>query len=134
MIEKSYPSKRIVETYSYKQPAWNSARDVALAKARGISVEEFVRRDNIVKELAKAVEVELYGHGFPKNKKEYDSVGEVIVTGICKTYADFSRSEEWKDDNPMIVSFYPVKNKNKSYFCTANYLTKENLHLVIEAC
>lgn len=133
MIQQSFPSKRLVTTYT--PPAWNSARDVALAKSRGISVQEFVRRDAIVKECAKTVEVDLYGHAFPKSKKEYDALGEVIVTGICQTYADFSRNEEWpKNDNPMIVSFYAVKDRSKSFFCTANYLTKENLHVTIETC
>ena len=114
MIEQSFPSKRPIKTY-YQNPTWHSARDTALAKARGISVEEFKRRDDIVKEAAKTVEVDLYGHGFPRNKKEYDSVGEVVVTGICKTYADFSRTEKWSDnDNPMIVSFYALNNKSKN--------------------
>jgi hypothetical protein len=135
MIEQSFPSKRPAPVYqSYKQPLWNSARDVALATARGISVEEFRRRDQVVKALAATVEVQLYGHGFPRNKAEYNKIGEVVVTGITRSYADFARNEEWKDDNPMIVSFYALKDKSKNYFCTASYLVKENLHVQVETC
>lgn len=133
MIEETFASKR--PTVVYTPTKWHSARDVALARARGISVEEFTRRDEIVKELAKTVEVSLYGHGFPKAKKEFDTLGEVVVTGICRTYADFSKAEGWPDnDNPMIVSFYALKDKSKNYFCTANYLVKENLHAEIVTC
>lgn len=135
MIEQSFPSKRPVKTYFPTNNSWSSARDQAAADARGITLQEYLRRDAIVRDLAKQVEVSVYNTGYPKAKREYDSLGEVLVTGICKTYADFSKTDEWKDDNPMIVSFYPLKNKSKNYFCTATYLVKENPHVeIVGAC
>jgi hypothetical protein len=69
---------------------------------------------------------------YPSSKKDYETYGPCLIIGVCRSYKDFGYEGKWpKNDNPMIVTFAPLKNKNQHIFCTTNYLVKRNPHLVM---
>ena len=140
MITQSFKSKRAPSFPSY-MPAketsdnkpWYSPQEIAAAAARKITPAEYIRRDNIVKELATACPLQTGDTAYPHDKKGYHLYGACIVVGICRSYKDFSLDEEWpKNDNPFIVSFSSLNNRKDIFLCTSNYLTKRNTHL--ETC
>jgi hypothetical protein len=131
MIEQTFESKRPAKVY---QPAamfggevmpWYSEREKYQAKMRGITPSEYIRREDIVKELFKTCP---YGAGdivYPTNEKDYKKYGAVKVLGICASYMMIDKDEVWpKNDNPMIITFQPVSNPKNTMFCTVNFLSK----------
>ena len=139
MIVQSFPSKRKPKYTGYlppvtqqqQGPAWYTAQEYAQAKARGITTDEFVRRDNIVKQLATECEFQNGDTAYPRDKKGYTEYGAVLIVGICRTYKDFANDHKWpKNDNPMIITFAPLNDRKQHIFCTTNYLSKKNPHLV----
>ncbi|CAB4240664.1 hypothetical protein UFOVP39_40 [uncultured Caudovirales phage] len=131
MIEQSFKSKRVLPVYVPFTVNY-SPNDYAQAHARDMSVVEYVRRDNMIKRLATECPFQAGDTAYPDQKKGYETYGAVIIVGICRTYKDFSNDSEWpKSDNPMIITFAPIKNRNEHVFCTTNYLVKKNPHLVM---
>lgn len=137
MIQKSFQSKRPVPVYqppahNYGTP-WYSPKEIALATARKITPAEYVRRDNIIKELYGKCTFDTGDIMFPDDPKGYAEYGPVLIIGVCQSYSDFAPGDKWpKNDNPMIVTFCPVSNKSQHVFCTVNYLTDKNP--IVESC
>jgi hypothetical protein len=135
MIVKSFASKRTKPIISYlpqpANPAWYTAAEYAQAKARNISVEEYVRRDKIVQKLATECPYQTGDTAYPSFKKDYMLYGAVLIVGVTRSYKDFSHDHDWpKNDNPMIVTFAPLNDRKQHIFCTTNYLVKKNPYLV----
>ena len=139
MIVQTFNSIRKVVTYPFTQltkeskKPWYTAQETAQAAMRGIEVEEYVRRDNIVKALAAECPFRGGDTAYPCQAKGYAKYGAVMVVGVCETYKDFANDATWpKDDNPMIITFMPLNDRTTHIFCTSNYLQKTNTHL--ETC
>lgn len=127
MIQITYPSTKPKVVY-------NTTFDTSLAKnaaLKKVTVAEYSRRDKIIKDLVQALGPLNYGDtAYPKNKQEYEKYGGLMILGVVHSYKEFN--EEWpKNDNPMIVSFYPMNDRSQVINCTTNYLTKRNEHLAI---
>lgn len=136
MIEQFFPSKRPKKiTVTVLNPPWYSPMDHQQAHSRKIDVAEFIRRDNIIREMWRICQWRNGDTGFPINKKDYEKYGVFIVTGVMSTYRDTAYGHEWpKSDNPMIVTIKSLKAPSQILFCTPEWLTKQNPHLLLEKC
>lgn len=111
---------------------WHTPAEEAQAKEIGISVQEFIRRDALIKQLATEFPMQAGDSAFPVNRKDYELYGPCLIFGVCRSYKEFGFKSKWpKNDNPMIVTFHPIKLKGQHIWCTTNYLTKKNPHLVV---
>lgn len=133
MIEQTFASKKETITLEeMKILPWYPSKPhniQQLADAKKISVEEYMRRDKIVQELYATVKLKTGDTAFPIPITGYTKYGAVIVIGVCKTYKDFGEDGHWNDDNPMIITFAPLKDRTTHIFCTADYLAHRNPHL-----
>lgn len=132
MIEQTFASKRETITLEeMKVLPWYPSKPhniQQLADAKKISVEEYMRRDKIVQELYATVRLKAGDTAFPLPVAGYTKYGAVIIIGVCKTYKDFGEDGHWNDDNPMIITFSPIKKRDTHIFCTADYLVHRNPH------
>lgn len=131
MIELTFPRKTIALAEIAKLP-WlptKPANIQQLADAKKITVDEYMRRDKIVQELYATVKLKAGDTAYPVPISGYTKYGAVIVVGVCKTYKDFGEDGHWNDDNPMIITFSPLKQRDQHIFCTADYLVHRNPHL-----
>lgn len=89
--------------------------------------DETIRRDKIIRELFakcpyKVGDQVMFCH--EKDEKKYGKT--LTVTKIIATYAQWSRQEQWPDnDNPMIVHVL-VKETAEILFCTTNMVKPYN--------
>ena len=140
MIYETFQSKRKVFGYPYtaigkptEVKPWYTPVEVAQATQRGLTPAEYVRRDMLVKQLALECPYNAGDTAYPSEKKEYEEYGAVFIVGIAQSYKDFEPDHKWpKNDNPMIVTFAPLKNRGTHIFCTTNFLQRTNTHL--ETC
>lgn len=143
MIIEHYPTKKKknflppINLYSYpKQDAADTKTIVdaivkkpntfyeAQAKRQGCTVEEWLRRDAIVKAHFKECPYNTSDKVWPTTNDKIDQYGEVQIDTICYTYAQMDKDKWPSNDNPLIVTARSLKN-NYSFFCTTNFLTKE---------
>ena len=137
MIELTFASKRVVAPpppvlEMNKLPRYPStpANIQQLADAKNISIHEYMRRDKIVQELYATVKLKAGDTAYPIPASGYAKYGAVMVIGVCKTYKDFGTDGHWNDDNPMIITFSPIKKRDEHIFCTADYLVHRNPHIM----
>jgi hypothetical protein len=135
MIAQTYPSLRapppptIVypkNTYPYPVVAPSPSERMRAGKMN-ITVEEFVRRKDIVREQWRACNLHIGDLVFPKSTDDVSKYGKLRVVGVMGTYFDFPLDEPWPaNDNPLIVHVEGV-DKLESMNCTTNWLraTKE---------
>lgn len=126
MIEQTFASKRAVTVY--QPPAkttgpWFSPKELAQATSRGISAAEYVRRNDIIKQLYMECPYDEDQIVYPADYKDFLKYGPVTIIGVCDDYSKFSYDTKWSsNDNPMIVTFVPTKSPDQTMFCTVNYL------------
>jgi hypothetical protein len=101
------------------------------ARAFNITPEEFVRRDNIVRQLWLDCQFKPGELVRPKNNEKYEKYGRLHIRGVYKTYHDFSvlASKEWpENDCPLIISASPDKgiDNNGLLLCAADSLARFN--------
>jgi hypothetical protein len=136
LITETYLAKaRAVEEFKpvllTHTPKYFTALEVNQATLRGITPEEFVRRNSIVQALASKVPLRPGDTAYPDNKKGYQQYGACMVVGVCRSYKDFSIDDDWpENDCPMIVTFAPLNNRGSHIHCTYHYLVPKNPHLV----
>lgn len=132
MITETYAGKTPqVYQLTHKPAPFFTDKEVKAAIARKISPQEFVRRDNIVRDLYAKTKLEAGDTAYPIHAKAYEESGACIIVGVCKSLHDFSADSKWpKNDNPMIVSFHSVGEPEKHFVCTYDYLSLENRHLI----
>jgi hypothetical protein len=131
MIVQSFESKR--KPTVYQVPAaindetvmpWFSEREKYQAKMRGISTTEYVRREQIVKDLFAGCTYQAGDTLYPTRTSDFKKYGACRVLGICTSYMYMDKDEAWpKNDNPLIVTFQPLTDPKTTMFCTVNYLT-----------
>lgn len=131
MLSETYPSKRTpIAVYQPPTPFFTQ-REVHGASARKITPQEFVRRNLVVENLYKTIPLKKGDTVYPIDAKEYEKVGACVVVGVCSSLFDFAPDSKWpKDDNPLLISFYPLSDEQNHFVCTTGYLSKENKHLV----
>jgi hypothetical protein len=132
MIEQTFESKR-KQVYQPAEPIdntaimpWFSEREKYQAKMRGITPAEYIRREQVVKDLFTACPYSANDTVYPSDPKEFKRYGAVRVLGICASYMMIDKDETWpKNDNPLIVTFQPLSNPKNTMFCTVNFLDKK---------
>lgn len=108
-----------------------TAHEEHQAKVRGISPEEFVRRNSIVQGLAAQVRLRAGDTAYPESKAGYQKYGACMVIGVCHSYKDFSFDDAWPaNDCPMIITFTPLNKRDEHIHCTHHYLVAKNPHLI----
>ena len=141
MIIQSFPTKKQAV---YQQPAnddgtaimpWYSEREKYQAKLRKISPSEYIRREDIVKELYNSAPYKTGDTAYPNKPKDFKLYGACRIMGICSAYMHMDKDEEWpKTDNPLLVTFSPLSDPQKVMFCTVNYLTDKMPVVAEETC
>ena len=133
MISKTYPSKRSTIYQQFKQIGYalsnSSPFVVHQARKRGCSVEEYTRREEIIKKLASDCGFQHGDTAYPKDAADYEQFGVVMIVGVVRSYKDMENDHIWADDHPMILSFRPRNDTTCVMNCTTGYLTKTNQHL-----
>jgi len=130
MIEASYPSVRVKEPplHGFVAGKWYSPQEHQQALMRGIKVEEYRRRDDIIREQSNKVKLQTGDTAYPTEQKGFNKYGAVIIVGISRSYKEFPVNDEWREnDMPFVVSFRPLTGKDKGshILCTYNYLGKD---------
>ena len=83
------------------------------ARKKNLTVEEFVRRDKIVREMYKKVTYKKGDTVYPYIKSEYEKRGRCYIKGVYKTYAEMEG--EWPgNDIPFIVTAHPMLAPKRS--------------------
>jgi hypothetical protein len=125
MIQETYASKRPAQVY---QPLattspYFTTKEIAQATARSITPAEYVRRNDIIKQLYTECPYDKDDIVYPANYSDYQKYGPVKIVGVCDDYSQFSFDTKWsKNDNPMIVTFVLLNDPDRTMFCTTNYL------------
>lgn len=124
MIKQSYLSKESLNKKSWQLP-WSGPFDggvTAKANKMGISVDEFNRRNNIVRAEWTECKLREYCHYYPLDTEEKEAYGLCTVKKIYRSYWDFEKSDNWpKDDKPMIITIECEKLEGL-VLCTNNWL------------
>lgn len=132
MIEKTYPSKRSALSlpWSKNHQVGYNPKDVARAALYGISTEEYMRRDKIIRQQAQECKWRVGQKLFPPNKKEEQLHGLCEVKQIYRTYHDFdiTDAKKWPaDDKPLFVTVQPERCETYSLICcTPNWLQEHS--------
>lgn len=141
MIEQYYPSKhkpkpvlflpQQQQTHSSANQEWYTADETKQALLRKLTPAEYLRRDNLIRKLSNECPVQVGDTAYPTIEKDYKLYDIVQVVGVARSYKDLELDHVWKNDNPMIVTFHPLKDRQTTVFCTANYLSKRNTFEVV---
>lgn len=94
----------------------------------GIDFEEFVRRDNIVRAMARDVFFYPDQMLYPSTLANEEKYGACKYVGHYKTYFDYTVDEAkaWKkDDRPLICTIHTTKT-DEVLCCTPNWLQRES--------
>lgn len=95
------------------------------ASKLGISTNEWLRRDRVVKYLAAEVNLNFGDPFYPSTKEQYELYGECFFIGACNGYEELE-NEEWPDnDAPLIFHARSVKGGIGSFFCNKEFICKE---------
>ena len=89
-----------------------------------ISVEEWLRRDNIVATLARTCPYVVGDTFYPAFEDWYKSHGKCIIEGKVISYLEIDKTDEWPiDDTPFIISGRSFE-KNTKFVCRTDFLSK----------
>jgi hypothetical protein len=122
-----YPAQSPQQVATHKN---YSAHEIHQAEARGITPMEYVRRNNIIKDLSDKVRFKPGDTCYPETKAGYGKYGACMIVGICRSYKDFAFDAEWpENDFPMIITFTPLNDRKSHIHCTWNYLVAKNPHI-----
>lgn len=134
MIEQTFPSLRPVPkpfvSHGFSNGKWFSPQEHQQATLRGISPEEYVRRNRIVESLANAFKMQTGDTCYPVKAADYEKYGACLIVGVTRTYKEIPASEGWrKNDNPFLIQFKASTDREQIHLCTTNWLSKTNPHL-----
>jgi hypothetical protein len=138
MILKEYPSLRVPAlppvVYGGKQPhipyvapgvRTPNYKDISHAYTMGITPEEVVRRDLIVRQAAMQCQWkagEVLQAKAAESRKKY---GRLTVRGYIRSYLDVHKTDKWpEDDIPLIVTC--SSELEGEIVCTADFLCRGN--------
>ena len=87
----------------------------------GSSWAEVMRRDKLIKELAKKCGFFIGQIVVPASDQDDPLYGDCTVMGIAKTYTEYGKDVEWpKNDNPMILTLNT--EHGEVIFATTNFV------------
>lgn len=145
MIIEHYPALKPKKKWTYEPPAKTGAGLPATIDTKKIvdaiitepnefyvkqaakqkcTVEEWLRRDNIVRDMYKKCTYKPGDKMWPNTLAKCAQYGEVVVDNICYTYAQMEE-DSWPkngEDNPLIVLAHTQDERNYCFFCTVNFL------------
>jgi hypothetical protein len=125
MIEQFFenPNKPAKPVYKYSG-AGISGVDQFYATKKGLTLEEFRRRDAIVREEARLVTYFKGDVMYPFSHKEYVEKGKCRIQGIYRTYGEME-SDEWPaHDKPYIVTAHRMDTPGEVFFTTGGYFVR----------
>lgn len=74
------------------------------AKRKNITIEEFVRRDALVRQWAKEADMLWVGKlVYPFSLKEYEEKGAHRITQVLRTYGSFPDNHVWDEDKSRYI-------------------------------
>lgn len=122
------PNKHTQQTYPVQITEYrpNNA-DKDRAKQFGVAPEEFVRRDNIVRQLYLDNPFRCGEVVRASDEGVFATYGRLSIRQIYKTYHDFTTSEakDWpENDKPYIIAAQPEKGEAKLLLCRADTLQR----------
>lgn len=129
MIEATYPSvkPKPFTSIGFVGGKWYTPQEHQQAIMRGISPEEYRRRDDIIREQSNQVKLQTGDTAYPHDAAGMGKYGACIVVGITRSYKEFPVTEKWKkNDMPYVMSFRPLTGPDKDsiILCTHQYLVK----------
>lgn len=129
MIEATFPSIRPKPApfTGFTNGKWYSPQEYQQASLRGISAEEYRRRDDIVREQSNLIKLQTGDTAYPHSKEGLEKYGACIVLNITRSYKEMPVTEKWKkNDMPFVMSFKPLTGPDKDsvILCTHQYLIK----------
>lgn len=120
------PHKPRVDQSAF-QDAGRLADAAMRASKLGLSTEEWIRRDDIVKEQQKLCSFRTNDVVYPPDKKGMEKYGKCVIIGRAISYRDMDSSNEWPDnDNPFILTLQTLEKDYPQtvFFSTANWPQK----------
>lgn len=127
MIVEHYPSKKkkvVAYTNFNHQP---TDFETTEAKKKGVTLEEYKRRNDIVRKMWNDCPYRPGAKLWPSNPDKAAIYGEVNVTMICYSYSQMDNDKWPENDNPLIVHATANMNGHKyNFFCTTNFLQEKN--------
>ena len=135
MISISYPKKRskwqghpppVVTSVVPMHDAGLTTVAAIRASKLGISTEEWLRRDSLIKKLVLECPFRANDTFYPPNKKDFDYYGKCLVTGRVVAYNEIDHDKWPASDNPLILTCQTLDNtkKDRIFNCTTNYPNK----------
>lgn len=137
MIEQYYanPNKTVYKlphipayknTYTLMDNGMSEVYNKHQAHKKGVSIEEFVRRDKIVRDAAKGANYLRDGDVvYPHNKEEYAKYGKLVITYVLRSYADYEL-ERWDEKSAaMVIGARPERGSNGDIVCTSGYVSRK---------
>jgi hypothetical protein len=133
MIIETYPSLRtpapVPVTTQKKGIRYPSASDRSRAMQFNVSPEEFVRRDDIVRQMFLDCKFSVNDVCEPVTSTSKEMYGKCIIKKIFRSYHDFPTAQamDWpSDDRPLIVTAETEKKPDGTelILCTPKYLQK----------
>lgn len=99
--------------------------DEYYAKKRGCTVEEFIRRDNIIRAKAKEIKYFLNASRYPFKWEEYEKKGKCRILRIDKNYAEYDQDWPENGDGPLyLVEAMSEKNKFQVFRATPGFFVE----------
>jgi hypothetical protein len=130
MIIEFYPNPNKPAPSVYVVPAlgptagYGKHYDEYYAKKRGVTVEEFIRRDNIVRDKAKEITYHINASRYPFKWEEYEKKGKCRILRIDKTYAEYDHDWPEDGDGPLfLVEAMSEKNHFQVFRATPGFFT-----------
>lgn len=114
---------------STKTPRIPGPQDIARAIQFKITPAEFIRRDDIVRQMYLDTQLVVGDWCEPHSEAERTKYGKCQVKKLFRTYHDFPtlQAQEWpEDDMPLIVTAEPsiITDDINLILCTPKYLRK----------
>lgn len=118
------PSTTITSNQQVMENGLTRAHNGYYARKHQISVEEFVRRDCLIRDLAKQAEkLEAGKEYYPFSKEAYALRGMCKIKYILRNYADFDPGT-WNDKDYFYI-VGATDSHGKPLVTTANYFSSE---------
>jgi len=130
MIEKFYPSKKVTPIFENKYVGGH-ATEAYKAHKLGLTIDEYRKRVVAVSMAFRDCTWVVGDVAFPYSMESMEEHGQCRIIGVCPHYDQYG-TVEWHEP-PFILMVRPVVG-NKTFSCTANFLTKENPLIIKESC
>lgn len=111
-----------------KTPFEDTPSYVAMATTRaaklGISTEEWLRRDKIVRAEAQKCNLRVGDSFYPFSKEGYELYGHCHIQSMALSYQHMDGPEEEWRETPYLITARSAK-ANGTFFCTIGYMVKQ---------